>query len=224
MRYSSALLFVVLGFWVAKGDDSAPGPLTPQTASTPILTPGEVQVEFTSKFTHHAYRLMISAPPVADATKLRPVLYIMDGYWYFRPAVGYAFEAGGSFGDPIIVGIGYPTDDTTKEYNQRRNIDLSILPPASAKQPPPDKMPVGDDYLRMLDEEVKPYIEAHYPVDKTQQVLYGKSLGGLMVLRQLFRDPDASRFTSRRVPRFITARTQCCRMRRRFPSACVRGK
>jgi predicted alpha/beta superfamily hydrolase len=38
---------------------------------------------------------------------------------------------------------------------------------------------------------VKPFIAARYAVDPARQILYGKSLGGLAVLHQMFTDPTA---------------------------------
>jgi predicted alpha/beta superfamily hydrolase len=49
----------------------------------------------------------------------------------------------------------------------------------------------GDAFLRVLEEEVKPLVTARYKVDAAQQIVWGQSLGGLMVLRSLFRNPNA---------------------------------
>ena len=38
---------------------------------------------------------------------------------------------------------------------------------------------------------MKPLVAARYPVDPARQILFGKSLGGLMVLRSLFKNPGA---------------------------------
>jgi predicted alpha/beta superfamily hydrolase len=158
------------------------------THGQPLVSTRETQVDFTSKVTGRRYRLMIAAPYQSDASKTYPIVYIIDGYWYFRPAVDFATESGDRFQPAIMVGIGYPTDDY-KEECDRRLTDLSIPPVPPAK--PFGNAPAGDGdaFLRMIRDEVKPFVEKRYRVDTSHQTLYGKSLGGLMTLRQLFRDP-----------------------------------
>src|SRR5665213_1155825 len=55
----------------------------------------------------------------------------------------------------------------------------------------PGKSGGGDAFLRVLEEEVKPFVKARYNVDSTKEILFGKSLGGLIALRALFRNPAA---------------------------------
>ncbi len=49
----------------------------------------------------------------------------------------------------------------------------------------------GDTFILVLEEEIKPFVMTRYRVDRNRQTIYGQSLGGLMVLRMLFRDPAA---------------------------------
>src|ERR1700719_4642547 len=49
----------------------------------------------------------------------------------------------------------------------------------------------GDDFVHVLLEEIKPLVESHYQVDPERQIIYGKSLGGLLVLHLLFVHPEA---------------------------------
>jgi uncharacterized protein len=49
----------------------------------------------------------------------------------------------------------------------------------------------GDDFIRVLLEEMKPFVEARYQVDQARQIIFGKSLGGLLVIHLLFVHPDA---------------------------------
>jgi hypothetical protein len=46
-------------------------------------------------------------------------------------------------------------------------------------------------FLRVIEEEVKPFVMARYRLDPSKQSIYGYSLGGLAVLRCLFRNPTA---------------------------------
>lgn len=58
---------------------------------------------------------------------------------------------------------------------------------------PDSKYALGDAdrFIRFLLDELQPWVRARYPVDEAQETLYGKSLGGLAVLRVLFRSPGA---------------------------------
>lgn len=54
-------------------------------------------------------------------------------------------------------------------------------------------MPTGDadNFLLMLEQEIRPFVEARYKLIADQQAIYGYSLGGLAVLRHMFRNPQA---------------------------------
>jgi predicted alpha/beta superfamily hydrolase len=185
-----ALILAVFGSQFAQGAIDSFPPLEKVGLGKPLVSTRESQFDFTSKITGRSYRLMIAAPYQMDPAKTYPVVYILDGYWYFRPAVDFDTEAGGRLQSAIIVGIGYPTDDY-KEQCDRRNLDLCVSPDPSAKASEDIHPADGDAFLRMIQDEVKPFVEKRYPVDKSQQTLYGKSSGGITVLRQLFRNPSA---------------------------------
>ena len=46
-------------------------------------------------------------------------------------------------------------------------------------------------FLAFLNEELKPFVAAHYPVDADDQTLLGFSLGGLFALNTLFTSPGS---------------------------------
>jgi uncharacterized protein len=47
----------------------------------------------------------------------------------------------------------------------------------------------GDAFLRAICEEVQPFILSHFRVDPACQAIWGHSLGGMLVLRSMLRDP-----------------------------------
>jgi predicted alpha/beta superfamily hydrolase len=47
----------------------------------------------------------------------------------------------------------------------------------------------GDAFLRAIYEEVQPFMLHHFRVDPARQGIWGHSLGGMLVLRSLLRDP-----------------------------------
>ena|SRR5687767_11935679 len=72
---------------------------------------------------------------------------------------------------------------------QRRNYDL---PFAKDSAPNAQGRSGGADlFLRIIEEEVKPFIAARYNVDSTRHIIWGHSYGALTALRSLFRNPTA---------------------------------
>src|SRR5205814_2174610 len=47
----------------------------------------------------------------------------------------------------------------------------------------------GDAFLRAIYEEVQPFVLSHLRVDPNRQAIWGHSIGGLLVLRSMFRAP-----------------------------------
>jgi uncharacterized protein len=151
----------------------------------PVTIPRAKQYDITSKINGRTYRVFVSTPFQAEAGRKYPVIYLFDGNWYFGPTSINATE---SSIPAIVVGIGYPTEDN-RAIGSRRGFELTI------SREPNDK----DDttrggapaFLRFVSEELKPFINARYAVDPARQILYGKSLGGLAALHQMFTDPTA---------------------------------
>jgi hypothetical protein len=154
-------------------------------------------IDFTSKVNGRAYRLFVSIPtrrPVPPAG--HAVLYLIDGNLHFGIAVDTARiqACWPDVIDPVVVGIGYPTDSVSTALD-RRMIDLTT--PISderlkkgfiAKMPRPTEGFGGmDNYFRVIEEEVKPRVEAMVAINRQEQVLMGHSLGGLTTLHALFR-------------------------------------
>jgi uncharacterized protein len=156
-------------------------------AAEPLSVPRAKQYDITSKINGLKYRVMVSTPRNADPSKHYPVFYILDGNWSFMPAAESDSATDPGLLASIFVGIGYPNDDT--EIDRRRAFDLT--PPGKLKDFFGSKAGGGDNFIRVLLEEMKPLVETHYQVDQTRQIIYGKSLGGLLVLHLLFVHPDA---------------------------------
>ncbi|MBI5767017.1 MAG: alpha/beta hydrolase [Verrucomicrobia bacterium] len=155
------------------------------TDTGPVAVSRERQFDFTSAINGQPYRLMISAPK-AEPGKRYPVLFVLDGNWYFRAASDTATWGSGPFDTAIVVGIGYPTEDYA-EVRRRRGIDLSV-------KEQPERFPTGsggcDTFLRIVEQEIKPFVASRFAVDSARYMLYGKSLGGLAVVRAMLRTPE----------------------------------
>lgn len=155
------------------------------TDAGPVAVPRERQYDFTSRFNGQPYRLMISAPK-AEPGKRYPVLFVLDGNWYFRAASDTATWGSGSFDPAIVVGIGYPTEDPAV-VRRRRALDLTV---AREEKSFPGGSGGCDTFLSIIEEEIKPFLASRYAVDRDRYILWGKSIGGLAVLRALLRTPD----------------------------------
>lgn len=145
----------------------------PALAAAPVVLPRSELHDFTSRVNGRRYRVEVATPFRADPAKPSPAFYVLDGNWYFLAAAENVTEAGKTITPAIVVGVGYPTFDNDL-VARRRMTELG-----------------SDDFMRVLLEEIKPWVNAHYRVDPARQILYGKSMGGLAVLRTWFRHPDA---------------------------------
>ncbi len=175
-------------------------PAAANPAGIIVTVPKSHQIDFRSVTTGRDYRLMVAMPEAPPPPAGYPVVYVIDGGLYFATAVETMRLQARNFIKPaIIVGIGYPSDDTTSALT-RRNRDLTLPLTASDLKAPvfrmgglTDPAETGglDAYLAMLLQEVRPMIGRLAPIDLSQQVLLGHSLGGLAVLRQFLRDPQS---------------------------------
>jgi predicted alpha/beta superfamily hydrolase len=167
--------------------DEKPAAKATFTDVGPVAVSRERQFEFTSAINGQPYRLMVSAPK-AEPGKRYPVLFVLDGNWYFRAASDTVTGGSGAFDPAIVVGIGYPTEERA-ELSKRRGLDFTV---AVEKRTKAFRHGSGgcDAFLRIIEEEIKPFIASRHPVDPARYMLFGKSAGGLAVLRALLRTPE----------------------------------
>ncbi len=169
---------------VAPGQNATVRVTCARPQAVPVTSPQ--QFDFTSKLNGRSYRIMISIPSLPAASAGYPVLYVLDGNWFFVSMLSAAqVEIEHRRVQPfIVVGIGYPTDDPA-EQKRLRNFDLSV--PVLGEP----RFGGVDAFLQVLDREVKPLVASHVHVDLARQFLYGHSLGGSAALRELFRNATA---------------------------------
>jgi predicted alpha/beta superfamily hydrolase len=172
--------------------DNVHPPLAPldqsRPANDPVSLPRSQQYDFRSRLNGRDYRLMISVPARIDGGKKFPVFWVLDGYWYFHAAARTVPALPGDFLEPaIVVGVGYPTDDFSEQVKLRTQ-DL-VPPPVGVENGKGSG--AADTFIRILLEEIRPFVAARLPVDPQRQTLFGMSNGGLLALRMLFRHPDA---------------------------------
>jgi predicted alpha/beta superfamily hydrolase len=186
----------------------------------PVVMENAARIDFRSEVNHRAYSINVGLPLVAFPEKGCPVLYVLDGNWYFGSAVeAVRVYAPGA----VVVGIGYPNDEPyikrVLEYHEHipayikdqpafrtvtyleRFYDLSL--PASDGVLANDldesiqikAKDVGglEAFLEVIETEIKPRVAAMAPIDSSNQAIFGHSIGGLAVLHALFVAPNAFR-------------------------------
>jgi predicted alpha/beta superfamily hydrolase len=189
------------------------------TQAQPVSIPNSRKIDFVSGVNGHQYSISVALPLLPAPERGYRVLYVLDAHAYFASAME-AVRA--NVHDVVVVGIGYPSDPafikkaieplgalpgltelTSMSYafGLKRMYDLSL--PVSAEilatqQIPgfnltPDRVGGLDDFLATIETEVKPRVAEMVSIDRTNQAIFGHSLGGLAVLHALFVKPNAFR-------------------------------
>lgn len=148
------------------------------------------------------FQIDVMAPPGAAQKKL-PVLYITDASYGFGVAAQTIslMQFARELPQLAVVGIGYPATLDAKQIRALRFRDFCPTEGKSyverIRRDMPGEIPDGvtpggaGAFLSFITDELRPLIEARYPVDATDLTLAGMSLGGLFSLFALFRAPNA---------------------------------
>lgn len=178
---------------------TAAGAACAQDSGTgPAENTGRAEIALSDEFIFHSQavgddfliqvaRPIPLGPPDPDARVA--AVYVTDGYVMFGIASSAArtLPLEGLAETAYVVAIGYPTDNFL-ELGALRSRDLVhervefVDPPFGGG---------GGAFETFLREELRPYIEAHYPVDPDRAILAGHSLGGLFAASVLSADPSA---------------------------------
>jgi uncharacterized protein len=173
---------------------AAAGAITLQAQrGLPAAIPNTTQYDLKSRINGQTYRIWISKPLNFDPVVAYPVFYVLDANVNIATAASVEAKLtnDNEVTPAFVVGIGYPTDDLA-ESARRRTFDLTPFPyKGSIALPSGSKSGGGDVFLRVIEDEVKPFVSSRFKVDSKRQTLYGYSLSGLLALRALFRNPKA---------------------------------
>jgi len=149
--------------------------------STPVTI--GVSVKLNSNVLHQQYELYISTPYGYEKNNQKyPVIYVLDGKYYF-PYVSAASEVlSGNQDMPECIVVGIASINRNRDYS----------PPLVAGFDKPGPMSAAggaNTYLQHIEQEVLPFIDAHY---RTQpyRMLIGHSLGGLLVVHAMVTKPN----------------------------------
>lgn len=183
------VLLTVSGAAVAKPDLSQPLGSTLADRGSPHYRFSRQELASADGQRH--YRIWIATPEQAAPPAGYPVLYLLDG----NAALGALQEAQladlARRGPPVLVFIGYATDlrfdVTARAYD--------YTPPLPGGEPVIDDIARGrrgggaDVFLDLIEQRIKPLVQAQAPIDLTRQSLWGHSYGGLLTLHALFTRP-----------------------------------
>nr|NMN90829.1 hypothetical protein [Brenneria salicis ATCC 15712 = DSM 30166]RBP63553.1 hypothetical protein DES54_11170 [Brenneria salicis ATCC 15712 = DSM 30166] len=133
----------------------------------------------------HDYRLFIATPCQAATEQGYPVLYMLDGNVQFPLAVNSYKEENGPA--PLIVAVGYQINQPYDVPARTRD----YTPPTPIRDPDFAAGGEAETFYQFLQNQVKPWIEARYPVDSRKQTLAGHSFGGLFTLYTLFNHTES---------------------------------
>ena len=173
--------------------------------------------ELKSKATGKTYNLSIALPlaynntkpakiaPLVKSLKTWPVVYLLDSNWYFGMVTDTVrfMSWGGRTTDAIIVGIGYPEEESPLETWRKvvalRTHDLTPRQSDRSEKYNSEWLKVrvktggGPDFLRFLKQELIPLIDQEYRTDPVKRILAGHSHGGGFALFAMFQEPELFR-------------------------------
>jgi predicted alpha/beta superfamily hydrolase len=134
-------------------------------------------------------------PPGAAAWPGKfPAIYLLDGNEMFGALADDAIisAVNGETAPAYVIGIGYPSQSMI-DWFIKRQLDLTPveLPAQQRTSFGGQSLPSGGGaaFQRFLTEELRPLIEARYPIGRA--ILAGHSYGGLFAAHVLLNDPAA---------------------------------
>lgn len=183
---------------------ASPAPVTVLASETHQLN---------SQQTGRQYRITVSLPlgynaaadeawPFNEMPPKWPVVYVLDGNWYFGMVTDMIRPTAwcGGITDAIVVGIGYPEGADPiaafREAFTRRDLDLTPVRDEAVErdmtQAHQRPAPNGDaaNFHKFIKHELIPFIEKTYRADAARRILVGHSYGGLFGLFGLLETPD----------------------------------
>lgn len=174
------------------------------SALVPARSPGAISTteewEMTSRITGRSYHIYISKPAASTPPPGGyPVIYITDGDYMFHVAADtLTMQSAALQAKPaIIVGIGYGDGFVATTRNRYTDLTPTQADPAWAAEikssPTFASATFGgaEGFYRFITQELRPQIDAAYATDKSDNTLWGHSLGGLFGLHVLFNHPEA---------------------------------
>jgi len=178
------------------------------------------RIDLVSSINGRRYSIDVALPETPPPPGGYPVIYVLDGYGYFA-SVTEAARGNGNAPDMVVVGIGYPQDSAWADpiiarhqpipamfastppfmiaAGIERQLDMTLAADettigrmkAMGMNAAPSDFNGMDSFLKTIEADIKPRVEALVPINRADQTLFGHSLGGLAVVHALFTEPSA---------------------------------
>jgi predicted alpha/beta superfamily hydrolase len=133
------------------------------------------------------FQVQITAPgtPPILPGQTAPAIYVLDGGYDIAGPTGWLLGGAGTMAPAYVIAIGYPPGGPST-----RERDLLF---ASGTRPDGSVAEGGGGaaFRAFLLEELKPLMEARYPLDPKSSVLFGHSLSGIFTANMLANRPEA---------------------------------
>ncbi|QNP47137.1 alpha/beta hydrolase [Diaphorobacter aerolatus] len=148
----------------------------------PVRLAHSHQLDMRDPASGHVRRIFVQVPDTPAPAGGYPVLYLLDANASFAVAAQLARNGGNRPAalrkDPLmVVGIGYPVDDTMDQQARRRDYT----------PPPATEAGTGgaDEFLDFIEKQLQPALRSAWSIDPARQTLFGHSLGGLLTVHAL---------------------------------------
>jgi predicted alpha/beta superfamily hydrolase len=165
--------------------EAAGEPRSGVISETPALQMATVQYVFHSSSTGRDYLIKVTRPfgPIPEGER-RPVVYALDGGYEVVGPIAWLLGGAGGMRQAFVVSVGYQPND----YHWRA-YDLAFRP----YQDDADKVRVESGaraFRAFIDDELRPFIAAHFAADDGQAILLGHSEGALFAANILADRPS----------------------------------
>lgn len=139
-----------------------------------------------SKHVRDSFMVFTDLPDDYDPNIKYPVVYMLDGNYYFK-VMKEALELYTYIDIPpvILVCIGYTDENMIDEKRDRDNTYPVAIPDYEMK-----KSGGADLFLQFFSDELQPYIDKKYSTDTNQRIIAGHSLSGYFVLHAFRRTAE----------------------------------
>ncbi|ADG09263.1 DUF3471 domain-containing protein [Caulobacter segnis] len=165
-------------------------PASAESSSLSVKAEGPVVISGATSLTVHSaivgrdFVVEVTVPrtPPILPGQTAPVIYVLDGGYDLAGPAGWLLGAAGTMAPAYVVTVGYPAGASA------RGVDL-LSAPATSPDGIAQKGGGAETFRRFLVEELKPFIEARYPVDGNRSILFGHSLSGIFTANALASHP-----------------------------------
>ena len=151
----------------------------------------------------HEYELQVQLPRNYEESEDHlPVLYLLDGNWYFGMATSVIdlmtlSEQVRELRSAIIVGITYRDKSVAnvmalRARDMTSSVNLELIQQSRQYFPfnvIDDHSGHADPFISFLCDDLFPFIDSTYRTDPTLRIGYGHSFGGVFLLYTLFTQP-----------------------------------